>query len=155
MLELGTYPLERLAERVGTPFWLYDGDAMGRTVDSFARLVGAGAVGGGGLAGRYAMKANAARPVLDLVRRAGLWLDATSGNEVLRARRAGFPGGADPPVIMLTSDVYRDNALDVLLRERVLPNVGSPGMIAELRRAGYLGGIGVSVNPGFGHGAVD
>jgi len=40
MLELGTYPLERLAKSVGTPFWLYDGDAMRRTVDSFARLVG-------------------------------------------------------------------------------------------------------------------
>jgi len=179
MLELGTYPLERIAERVGTPFWLYDGDAMRRTVDSFARLVGTGSaaaagrvaggtaggrvaggvasgrVAGGGLAGRYAMKANAARPVLDLVRHAGLWLDATSGNEVLRARRAGFPGGVDPPVIMLTSDVYRDNALDVVLRERVMPNVGSPGMIEELRRAGYLGPIGVRVNPGFGHGAVE
>jgi len=154
MLELGAYPLERIAERVGTPFWLYDGDAMWRTVDSFARLVGGGG-GEGALAGRYAMKANAARPVLELVRAAGLWVDATSGNEVLRARRAGFPGGADPPVIMLTSDVYRDNALEVLLRERVLPNVGSPGMIAELRRAGHLGPIGVRVNPGFGHGAVE
>jgi len=178
MLELGAYPLERIAERVGTPFWLYDGDAMRRTVDSFARLVGtAGARGGeggaggrggesgaggrggeggpGSLAGRYAMKANAARPVLELVRAAGLWVDATSGNEVLRARRAGFPGGVDPPVIMLTSDVYRDNALDAVLRERVLPNVGSPGMISDLRRAGYLGPIGVRVNPGFGHGAVE
>jgi diaminopimelate decarboxylase len=58
-------------------------------------------------------------------------------------------------VIMLTSDVYRDNALDIVLRERVLPNVGSPGMIEELRRAGYLGPIGVRVNPGFGHGAVE
>ena len=166
MLDLSRYPLDRLADRAGTPFWLYDGDAMRRTVESFARLVGtggapggaaSGAAGGGTgpLAGRYAMKANAARPVLELVRQAGLWVDATSGNEVLRARRAGFPGGADPPVIMLTSDVYRDNALEVVLKERVLPNVGSPGMVAELRSAGYLGAVGVRVNPGFGHGAVE
>ena len=150
MLDLAHYPLDRIAERIGTPFWLYDGESMRRTVESFARLVGAP-----GLAGRYAMKANAARPVLRLVREAGLWVDATSGNEVLRARRAGFPGGADPPVIMLTSDVYRDNALQVLLAERVLPNVGSPAMIGELERAGYRGPIGVRVNPGFGHGVVE
>ena len=154
MLDLDAYPLKRIAERVGTPFWLYDGDAMRRTVESFARLVGASGAGGA-LAGRYAMKANAARPILDMVRRAGLWVDATSGNEVLRARRAGFPGGVEPPVIMLTSDVYRDNALDVILQERVLPNVGSPGMVLELVRAGYAGPIAARVNPGFGHGAVE
>ena len=41
---------------------------------------------------------------------AGLWIDAVSGNEVLRARRAGFATGAEPPVVMLTADVFRDNA---------------------------------------------
>ncbi|HEU5311908.1 MAG TPA: diaminopimelate decarboxylase, partial [Candidatus Eisenbacteria bacterium] len=77
------------------------------------------------------------------------------GNEVLRARRAGFPGGWDPAVIMLTTDVFRDNALEAVVRERVLPNVGSPGMVGELREAGYRGPIGVRINPGFGHGVVE
>jgi diaminopimelate decarboxylase len=55
---------------------------------------------------------------------------------------------------MLTADVLRDNALTVVLEHGVLPNVGSPGMIDELRGAGYSGPIAVRVNPGFGHGHV-
>ena len=77
-----------------------------------------------------------------------------SGNEVLRARRAGFPMGTEPPVVMLTVDVLRDNALTTVLEHAVLPNVGSPGMIDELRGSGYRGPIAVRVNPGFGHGHV-
>lgn len=150
MLDLGRYPLDRLAARVGTPFHLYDGESMRGTVARFAGLVREH-----GLFGRYAIKANAARPVLELMRNEALGVDAGSGNEVLRARRAGFPGGSDPAVIMLTTDVFRDNAIETVLAERVLPNVGSPGMVAELRDAGYRGPIGVRLNPGFGHGVVE
>ena len=42
------------------------------------------------------MKANSGWKVLD-VPAAGLWIDAVSGNEVLRARRAGFHGPASRP----------------------------------------------------------
>lgn len=150
MLDLARYPLEKLAEQVGTPFYLYDGGVLRENLARLARLVD-----GPGLACRYAMKANSARKVLEIVREAGLWIDAVSGNEVLRALRAGFAGGPEPPVIMLTTDVFRDNALAVTLERRVMPNVGSPGMIGELRDAGYRGPIAVRVNPGFGHGHVE
>ena len=150
MLDLSRYPLDRIAARVGTPFYLYDAGTMRGTVSRFAALVREH-----GLFGRYAVKANAARPVLELMRAEGLGIDAGSGNEVLRARRAGFAGGSDPAMIMLTTDVFRDNALEVVVREGVLPNVGSPGMVRELRDAGYRGPIGVRINPGFGHGVVE
>ena len=150
MLGLDRYPLADLAARVGTPFYFYDGDAIRAAASRFA-----GIAVGRGLAGRYAMKANSCHKVLGVMREAGLWIDAVSGNEVLRARRAGFPGGNEPPVILLTSDVFRDNALEALLRERVTPNVGSPGMLGELREAGYRGQIAVRVNPGFGQGHVE
>src|SRR5665213_3145933 len=101
----------------------------------------------------YPLKRLAAK-VLGRVRGAGLWIDAVSGNEVLRARRAGFAMGAQPPVVMLTADVLRDNALTVILAHGVLPNIGSPGMIDELHGAGYSGPVAVRVNPGFGHGHV-
>jgi diaminopimelate decarboxylase len=149
MLNLTHYPLEKLADQVGTPFYLYDGGVLRNNVARLARLVDSP-----GLACRYAMKANSARKVLEIVREGGLWIDAVSGNEVLRALRAGFAGGTEPPVIMLTTDVFRDNALATVLEHSVLPNVGSPGMIGELRNAGYRGPIAVRVNPGFGHGHV-
>src|SRR5450631_654154 len=148
-LDLAAYPLERLADQVGTPFYLYDAAELRRRLDALATLTA-----GDALQARYAMKANSNWKVLEAVRAAGLWIDAVSGNEVLRARRAGFPMGARPPVVMLTADVLRDNALTAVLEHGVLPNVGSAGMIDELHGAGYTGPIAVRVNPGFGHGHV-
>jgi diaminopimelate decarboxylase len=148
-LDPATYPLARLADEIGTPFYFYDGREVGRRLGELQALTA-----GDALQARYAMKANSSWKVLEAVRAAGLWIDAVSGNEVLRARRAGFEMGARPPVVMLTADVLRDNALTVVLEHGVLPNVGSPGMIDELRGAGYGGPIAVRVNPGFGHGHV-
>jgi diaminopimelate decarboxylase len=148
-LDLATYPLEKLANQVGTPFYLMDGGEVRRRLARLQALTD-----GAALQARFAMKANSGWKVLDTVRNAGLWIDAVSGNEVLRARRAGFPMGATPPVVMLTVDVLRDNALTTVLEHGVLPNVGSPGMIDELRGSGYRGPIALRVNPGFGHGHV-
>src|SRR5665213_1728179 len=148
-LDLDSYPLNRLADEVGTPFYLYDGAELGRRLADLTALTE-----GDALQARFAMKANSSAKVLGRVRGAGLWIDAVSGNEVLRARRAGFAMGAQPPVVMLTADVLRDNALTAVLEHGVLPNVGSPGMIDELHGAGYTGPIAVRVNPGFGHGHV-
>ena len=93
------------------------------------------------------MKACSAHLVLKAVARAGLWIDAVSGNEVLRAQRAGFAMGAEPPVVMLTADVFRDNALAVVREQGVLPNIGSPGQLRELATAGYRGPIGAARQP--------
>ena len=148
-LDIAAYPLDRLADEVGTPFYFYDGGDVRKRLAELSALTE-----GDALQARYAMKANSCWKVLEAVRAAGLWIDAVSGNEVLRARRAGFPMGAEPPVVMLTVDVLRDNALTTILEHGVLPNIGSPGMIDELQGAGYKGPIAVRVNPGFGHGHV-
>jgi len=145
----GHASLARLAGAVGTPFYFYDAAVVRRRIAAVSELVGEE-----GLQARYAMKACSAHLVLREVRRAGFWIDAVSGNEVLRAKRAGFAMGAEPPVVLLTADVFRDNALDVVRREGVLPNVGSPGQLRELAAIGYRGPIGIRVNPGFGHGHV-
>src|SRR5882757_6349725 len=133
-MNLGSYPLAALADKVGTPFYLYDGQILQQRLANIAALTD-----GPALQARYAMKANSAWRVLEAIRGAGLWIDAVSGNEVLRARRAGFAMGSAPPVVMLTVDVFRDNALTTVLEHNVLPNVGSPGMIEELRGSGYRG----------------
>ncbi|HYC21083.1 MAG TPA: diaminopimelate decarboxylase [Candidatus Bathyarchaeia archaeon] len=141
--------LRRIADQVRTPFYLYDAATLRARIAAIREVTA-----GEGLQARYAMKACSAAKVLEEIARAGVWIDAVSGNEVLRARRAGFPMGAEPPVVLLTTDVFRDNALAVVRDERVLPNVGSPGMVRELADAGYRGPIGLRVNPGFGHGHV-
>ncbi len=148
-MDLSRYPLEMLAEKVGTPFYLYDAQILRAALGDLARLTS-----GPDLQSRFAMKANSSHAVLSEVREAGFWIDAVSGNEVARALRAGFPGGVEPPVVMFTADVFRDNALDIVVEEQVLPNIGSPGMIRELAERGYRGPIALRINPGFGHGHV-
>src|SRR3954452_6262714 len=143
-LDLSSFPLAALADQIGTPFFVYDGGELARRLAEGAALTA-----GDALQARYAMKANSNRKVLEAVRAAGLWIDAVSGNEVLRARRAGFAMGSRPPVVMLTADVFRDNALTALLENRVPPNIGSAGMVEELEGAGYRGPIAIRLNPGF------
>src|SRR5258705_3983098 len=142
-------PLEPIAARVGTPFLIYDAAEVRERI---ARLKEA--IAGPHLQARYAMKACSAHRVLHEARQAGLWIDAVSGNEVLRARAAGFAAGFSPPEVVLTTDVFRDNALEAVLREPVLPCLGSPRMLDDLSARGFRGPIGLRINPGFGHGHV-
>lgn len=142
--------LHRLADAVGTPYWLYDASVLRRRIADLKQTAGTP-----GVQARFAMKACSATKVLREMAAAGLWIDAVSGNEVLRALRAGFPEGNDPPVICLTADVFRDNALEVVLQHNVLPNLGSPAMVDALRHAGYRGPVSLRINPGFGHGHVN
>jgi diaminopimelate decarboxylase len=142
--------LKALARRVGTPFYVYSGDLLRRRIETI-RAIAPGPL----LQARYAMKACSTRRVLEIMRDSGIWIDAVSGNEVLRAAAAGFATGHRPPTILFSADVFRDNALDVTLAHDILPNIGSPGMIDELRAAGYRGPIGMRLNPGFGHGHVN
>src|SRR5580765_6430072 len=99
--------LHRLAERVGTPFWLYDAEVLRRRIADIRYLTG-----GEGIQPRFAMKACPATRILREMQAAGIWIDAVSGNEVLRAIHAGFSGGDQPPQILFTADVFRDNALE-------------------------------------------
>jgi len=142
--------LRSLAEKVGTPYWLYDARVIRQRIADIQFLTATD-----GVQARFAMKSCPATKVLAEMKKAGIWIDAVSGNEVLRALRAGHPGGHQPPVICLTCDVFRDNALAVLLEHGILPNIGSPGQISDLQRAGYSGPISIRINPGFGHGHVN
>jgi diaminopimelate decarboxylase len=141
--------LEALAQKVGTPFLLYQADIIRKKIAAIKDMTASP-----GLQARFAMKACSGHQVLHAMRQNGIWIDAVSGNEVLRALKAGFPSGQNPPTILYTSDVFRDNALEVIRAENILPNVGTPYMIEALARAGYRGAVGLRLNPGFGHGHV-
>jgi diaminopimelate decarboxylase len=141
--------LQSLAARVGTPFYAYSAAVLARRAAEVRAITASP-----GVQARYAMKACSSHRVLRELCEAGLWIDAVSGNEVLRALAAGFSPGAEPPVVLFTADVFRDNALDVIREHGVLPNIGSPAMIEDLHAAGYRGPIGLRLNPGFGHGHV-
>lgn len=142
--------LRALADRVGTPFWVYDAGILRSRIRQVNALTSPPKV-----QARFAMKACPATRVLQEMLAEDIWIDAVSGNEVLRAMRAGYPPGKDPSKICFTADVFRDDAMKVILDHDILPNIGSPNMIRQLADAGYRGPISVRLNPGFGHGHVN
>ena len=73
-----------LADRVGTPFYLYDAGVLRTRIAAIKALTAIP-----GLQARYAMKACSARRVLEVMHEENIWIDAVSGNEVLRAQAAG------------------------------------------------------------------
>src|SRR5258708_29470287 len=84
--------LEALARRLGTPFYVYSAEVLQQRIADIKTLTDHP-----NLQARYAMKACSTRRVLEVMQRQGVWIDAVSGNEVLRARAAGVPMGARPP----------------------------------------------------------
>lgn len=148
--DFGEVDLEAIARRVGTPFYIGSAEALRRRLAELRAIAP-----GNFVQARYAMKAWSLRRVIEIVNEAGVWIDAVSGNEALRARAAGFPGGQQPAAILFSADVFRDHSLDVVREHCLLPNIGSPAMVEALHAAGYRGAIGVRVNPGFGHGHVE
>jgi diaminopimelate decarboxylase len=142
--------LESIAAKVGTPFWLYDASVLRSRIREVLSICEPARI-----QPRYAMKACSATRVLQEMKEHNVWIDAVSGNECLRAFRAGYSDGNDPAEVMLTADVFRDNALNVVKEHGLLINIGSPGQVAELERAGYKGPIAMRLNPGFGHGHVN
>jgi diaminopimelate decarboxylase len=141
--------LRDLAQRLGTPFYFIDAEALRGRIAEILTLARSPLV-----QARYAMKALSNHRVLEEIAANQIWIDAVSGNEILRALKAGFKAGQRPPVILYSSDVFRDNGVEVILHHGILPNIGTEEMIDELADQGYAGGIGIRINPGFGHGFV-
>jgi diaminopimelate decarboxylase len=134
--------IARLAEAHGTPYYLYDADAMRARLSS---LRGFDVV-------RYAQKACSNVHILELLRAEGCCVDAVSLGELERAVRAGFTGAGEPAGVVYTADVVDDAALDRILELDVPVNAGSADMLSQLgrRRPGHR--VWLRVNPGFGHG---
>src|SRR5689334_8785237 len=84
-LQIGNTSTHDLAERFGTPLYVYDAALIRRQIENLRRAFGA-------LPFRpfYAMKANSALAILRLVHGAGFGADAVSPGEIFLARHAGF-----------------------------------------------------------------
>ncbi len=131
-----------LAKSHGTPVFLYDQAVIEKRA---AELKHFDAI-------RYAQKACSNIAILALMRKLGVVVDAVSAGEILRALKAGFKPGGEPPEIVFTADLFDVDAVDSIRTHRVPVNVGSPDMIPQLG-AFYPGApVTLRINPGFGHG---
>ena len=67
--------LRSLAEKVGTPFWIYDARMIRQRIADVQFMSDSP-----GVQARFAMKACPATRVLKEMKKANIWIDAVSGN---------------------------------------------------------------------------
>jgi len=139
----------RVADDFGTPAYVYDESLILEKCRNCLEMPNAF-----GLTVRYAMKANSNRTLLRLITGAGLHLDASSLNEVLRAHLAGVPYNK----IMLTTQEVPDGASSEKLKELMLQglkyNACSLRQLSLISDFAASNGIdpGIRVHPGIGSG---
>lgn len=143
---------EALARRHGTPLFVYD---RVRFAENARRLQAALAGAGIPFRVRFALKANPAPEVLEVLRGLGdrgtpesIGIDACSPGEVLRALECGWH--ADE--ISFTGTNVSERDLDVLLEHGVHLNVDG---LSQLRRYGRRApgtAVGLRIDPGTGAG---
>jgi diaminopimelate decarboxylase len=142
MKSVNAAEIRRLAERYGTPCYVYYADVIRERIRSLAAFDVV----------RYAQKACSNLHVLRLVREQGACVDAVSLGEIERALRAGFRPGREPAEIVYTSDVIDPATLERVISQGIPVNAGSEDMLDQVgrRRRGHP--VWLRVNPGFGHG---
>jgi len=134
--------LRALAERFGTPLWVYDADVIDRRIDTLRAFD----------AIRFAQKACSNIHILEHMRRRGVKVDAVSIGEVERALYAGYRPGGHPAEIVYTADLLDRAALARVAALGVEVNCGSIDMLDQLGAASPGQRVWLRVNPGFGHG---
>jgi len=137
------------AEMFGTPAYVYDESLILQKCRECLDMPHAY-----GLTVRYAMKANSNRTLLKLITGAGLHLDASSLNEVLRAHLAGVPYDK---IMLTTQEVYTGAGrarLEELLLKGLKYNVCSLRQLHLIADFAAANGIepGIRVHPGIGSG---
>jgi diaminopimelate decarboxylase len=136
--EIDGVPISALAERFGTPVYVYERAVIETRIAELHRI---GTI-------RYAQKANSNLAILALMRSHGVVVDAISAGEIHRALAAGY----EPTAIVYTADVFDQRSLDLVERLGVRVNCGSPDMIEQLGARCPGRDITLRINPGFGHG---
>lgn len=100
---------------------------------------------------RYACKALTLQAILKIIREEGLWIDASSLNEVLRALRAGFM----PQEIYYTGEGATLTVYEELVRRGVLINCTSLDQIQLLGKVPGCKVCSIRINPGEGSGETN
>ncbi len=151
--EIAGASIADLAHAHGTPLYVYDAEIIRQRCRDLAAWDTI----------RFAQKACSNLAVLDLVRRAGVVVDAVSAGEIHRALAAGYPAHAPvaaasatdlPPAhpIVYTADIFDRDSLDAVARLGLHVNCGSADMLEQLAERVPGAAVTLRVNPGFGHG---
>jgi diaminopimelate decarboxylase len=142
-LHIHNIPAESLAQRYGTPLYVYDAAVIRRQMSNIRTAFA-------GLPCRpfYAMKANGNLSILRLVQEGGFGCDAVSPGEIQLALRAGFA----PENIWFTCSNVSDEDLRAIPDPCIVINVNSMAEIDRVLGLDLLNPIALRINPDVGAG---
>ncbi|MGI8982347.1 MAG: diaminopimelate decarboxylase [Pirellulaceae bacterium] len=140
--EIAGVRVSDLARDFGTPTYVYDAAKILERVEDLRQFDVI----------RYAQKACSNLAILDLVRRQGVKVDAVSAGEIRRAMAAGYKAGGPNAEIVYTADIFDREVLELVVKNDIHVNCGSPDMIDQLGERAPGRNITLRINPGFGHG---
>ncbi|MBV8519794.1 MAG: diaminopimelate decarboxylase [Acidobacteria bacterium] len=143
ILHLGGVSVPALAERFGTPLYVYEAASIRKQVanvrDAFAALP---------FRPFYAMKANSNLALLRLIREHGFGCDAVSPGEIHLALRAGFA----PESIWFTCSNTSFEDFRAVPDPRIVINLNSVSEIDKIVELGLPNPVALRVNPDVGAG---
>lgn len=142
-LRCGTFSVRELAERFGTPLYLYNFDFVRERHRAFQE-----AFSGQDLLLAYSIKANGSLGLVSRLASLGVGADIVSGGELYRALKGGVPAGK----IVFAGVAKSDEELQAGLEARIYSfHVETAGELHRLealaREAGVRAPFGVRINP--------
>lgn len=142
-LLIGDIPVAELAERYGTPTYVYD---ERRIRDNFRRAVSAFRRYYSDFRFFYAVKACSNPAIANILRQEGAGVDAASVNEILLAKKIGL-GGED---VMFSGNFLSDADIKQGLDSGVIFNLDDISLLPRLLKFGKPKMLSFRVNPGYG-----
>jgi diaminopimelate decarboxylase len=147
VLHAESVPLPVIAERFGTPAYVYSRAALEASLREFHDVLGGHPAGAGALV-CYAVKANSSLAILNLFARLGAGFDIVSGGELQRVLAAG----ADPKKVVFSGVGKTAAEMKSALDAGILCfNVESPAELERLNEVAGHGGqrapVSLRVNP--------
>ena len=143
VLHIGGVSTAEIAERFGTPVYVYDAASVVAQITKLTR-----AFGRLPFKPSYAMKANGNVAILRLVREHGFGCDAVSPGEIHLARYAGFA----PEEIWFTCSNVSNDDLRAIPDPRIVVNVNSMSEVDRLLSVGVDNPVALRLNPDIGAG---
>ncbi|HCL56890.1 MAG TPA: diaminopimelate decarboxylase [Spirochaetia bacterium] len=145
-LKIGGVSVGELAEKFGTPIFVYDEKQITKNIDDLKKSITYPK-----FKIKYACKANTNLAVLKLVKEAGLGIDAVSTGEVFLAQKAGFKNED----ILFTGDNSTEEEFQYCKDNQIALNIGSLFQL-ELFGKKYPGSVVmIRLNPDVGAGHHD
>ena len=142
-IAIGEIPVSELAERFGTPTYVYDEQKIRK---NYRRVFNAFAKHYPDFKMFYAVKSCNNPAIVNILRQEGAGVDAASVNEILLAKHVGL-GGED---VMFSGNFLSDEDIHQGLESGVIFNLDDISILPRLLKFGTPEILSFRVNPGYG-----